>query len=211
MSENRRHRVTEAGPVYDQREIDAVVEVLESGLGDLGPRVAEFERRSAALLAKSHGVMVNSGTSALWLAVDLLGCEPGDEVITSPLTFSSDVAPLVQLGDRAGVRRRRTRHVPDRRRTHRGDDRPAHQGHPRSRTSWATAPTGIAIRADRRRARAPRGRGQLRRARLVAARHAHGAAGRHRRHELRPQPRDDRGRQRRHGRDGRRRVVRHDA
>ena len=96
MSENRRHRVTEAGPVYDQREIDAVVEVLESGLGDLGPRVAEFERRGAALLAKSHGVMVNSGTSALWLAVDLLGCEPGDEVITSPLTFSSDVAPLVR-------------------------------------------------------------------------------------------------------------------
>ena len=40
--------------------------------------------------------MVNSGTSALWLAVDLLGCEPGDEVITSPLTFSSDVAPLVR-------------------------------------------------------------------------------------------------------------------
>jgi CDP-6-deoxy-D-xylo-4-hexulose-3-dehydrase len=96
MSEIRRHRVTEAGPVYDQLEIDAVMEVLQAGLGDLGPRVAEFERRGAALLAKSHGVMVNSGTSALWLAVDLLGCEPGDEVITSPLTFSSDVAPLVR-------------------------------------------------------------------------------------------------------------------
>ena len=96
MSEIRRHRVTEAGPVYDQLEIDAVMEVLQSGLGDLGPRVAEFERRGADMLAKSHGVMVNSGTSALWLAVDLLGCEPGDEVITSPLTFSSDVAPLVR-------------------------------------------------------------------------------------------------------------------
>ncbi len=96
MTEIRRHRVTEAGPVYDQLEIDAVLEVLQAGLGDLGPRVAEFERRGAELLAKSHGVMVNSGTSALWLAVDLLGCEPGDEVITSPLTFSSDVAPLVR-------------------------------------------------------------------------------------------------------------------
>ena len=96
MTEIRRHRVTEAGPVYDQLEIDAVVEVLQSGLGDLGPRVAEFERRGAGMLAKSHGVMVNSGTSALWLAVDLLGCQPGDEVITSPLTFSSDVAPLVR-------------------------------------------------------------------------------------------------------------------
>jgi dTDP-4-amino-4,6-dideoxygalactose transaminase len=37
-----------------------------------------------------------TGTSALWLAVDLLGCEPCDEVITSPLTFSSDIAPLVR-------------------------------------------------------------------------------------------------------------------
>ena len=92
------HRVTEAGPVHDEREIEAVVEVLRSGNLDLGPALAEFERRGADLLAKRHGVMVNSGTSALWLAVDLLGCEPGDEVITSPLTFSSDVAPLVRSG-----------------------------------------------------------------------------------------------------------------
>jgi CDP-4-dehydro-6-deoxyglucose reductase, E1 len=98
MSAANRHRITEAGPVHDQREIDAVLEVLQTGLLDLGPKVAEFERRGAELLAKRHGVMVNSGTSALWLAVDLLGCEPGDEVITSPLTFSSDIAPLVRNG-----------------------------------------------------------------------------------------------------------------
>ncbi len=98
MTASRVHKVTEAGPVHDEREIEAVLEVLRSGLLDLGPRVAEFERRGAELLAKAHGVMVNSGTSALWLAVDLLGCEPGDEVITSPLTFSSDVAPLVRSG-----------------------------------------------------------------------------------------------------------------
>lgn len=42
--------------------------------------------------------MVNSGTSALRLAIDLLHAEPGDEVITSVVTFSSDVAPLVQSG-----------------------------------------------------------------------------------------------------------------
>ena len=64
----------------------------------IGPEVAEFERRGAELLAKRHGVMVNSGTSALWLAIDLLGCEPGDEIITSPLTFSTDIAPLVRNG-----------------------------------------------------------------------------------------------------------------
>ncbi|HEX7095816.1 MAG TPA: DegT/DnrJ/EryC1/StrS family aminotransferase [Acidimicrobiales bacterium] len=98
MATGRRHRITDAGPVHDQREIDAVVEVLREGTLDLGARVAEFERRGAELLAKRYGVMVNSGTSALWLAVDLLSCEPGDEVITSPLTFSSDIAPLVRSG-----------------------------------------------------------------------------------------------------------------
>ena len=98
MSAARAHKITEAGPVHDQREIDAVVKVLESGIMDLGVNVAEFERRGAEFLAKKHAVMVNSGTSALWLAVDLLGCEPGDEVITSPLTFSSDIAPLVRNG-----------------------------------------------------------------------------------------------------------------
>jgi CDP-6-deoxy-D-xylo-4-hexulose-3-dehydrase len=96
MAATRTHKVTEAGPVHDEREIEAVLDVLRNGNLDLGPKVEEFERRGAELLAKRHGVMVNSGTSAIWLAVDLLGCEPGDEVITSPLTFSSDVAPLVR-------------------------------------------------------------------------------------------------------------------
>src|SRR5262245_11584406 len=91
-------RIPEAAPVHDQREIDAVVEVLRNNELILGHRVLEMERRVAELLAKQHAVMVNSGTSALWLAVDLLGCAPGDEVITSPLTFSSDIAPLVRNG-----------------------------------------------------------------------------------------------------------------
>ena len=64
----------------------------------LGANVAEFERRGAALLAKQHGVLVNSGSSALRLAIDLLGCEPGDEIITPALTFSTDIAPMVQSG-----------------------------------------------------------------------------------------------------------------
>jgi CDP-6-deoxy-D-xylo-4-hexulose-3-dehydrase len=99
MTESRQPAITEAGPVHDQREIDAIVDVLRApGRLAIGPQVAEFERRGAELLAKRHAAMVNSGTSALWLAVDLLGCEPGDEVITSPLTFSSDIAPLVRNG-----------------------------------------------------------------------------------------------------------------
>ena len=194
--------------MHDQREIDAVVAVLQArDCSTSAPQVAEFERRGAELLAKRHGVMVNSGTSALWLAVDLLGCEPGDEVITSPLTFSSDIAPLVRIGHRARVRRRRTRHVPDRRRRHRGDDRAADQGDPHAEPRRQLPRLGSHPR-DRRRARPARGRGQLRRARLVPARHAHRPARRHRRDELRPRPLDDRGGQRRHDRRRRRRVVR---
>ncbi len=99
-ADERPHRPARhgGGPVHDEREIDAVVEVLRSTRLDLGPRVEEFERQVAELLAKQHGVMVNSGSSALRLAVDLLGCEPGDEVITPVVTFSSDVAPLVHSG-----------------------------------------------------------------------------------------------------------------
>lgn len=87
-----------AGAEHDEREIEAVVEVLRDGDLDIGPAVAEMERRTAELLAKRHGVMVNSGSSALRLAIDLLGLERGDEILTSPLTFSTDIAPMVQSG-----------------------------------------------------------------------------------------------------------------
>ena len=83
--------------------------MLRTSTLDLGPKIEEMEQRTAELLAKRHGVMVNSGSSALRLAIDLLHLEPGDEIITSVLTFSTDIAPMVQSGHRAGARRRRTR------------------------------------------------------------------------------------------------------
>jgi CDP-4-dehydro-6-deoxyglucose reductase, E1 len=91
-----RRRLPDPGAVHDEREIDAVVEVLRGSNLALGEQVADFERRVADLLAKRHGVMVNSGSSALRLAVDLLDLAAGDEVITPVLTFATDVAPLVQ-------------------------------------------------------------------------------------------------------------------
>jgi dTDP-4-amino-4,6-dideoxygalactose transaminase len=95
MSDGRRLPVGGVGPVPDEDEIEAVAAALRTGI-DVGPIVEEFEARGAELLGKRHAVMVNSGTSALQLAVDLLGCEPGDEVITSALTFSADIAPLAR-------------------------------------------------------------------------------------------------------------------
>ncbi len=93
-------RVLYATAVFDQDEIDAVLGVLKDGAGTLriGRNVAEMERRVAELFGKAGGVMCNSGSSALYLAVELLDLSPGDEVITSPLTFSTDLAPLIRAG-----------------------------------------------------------------------------------------------------------------
>lgn len=93
-------RIEYAGSVHDEREIDAVVAVLRGGATALriGRNVREFEQRVAELFGKRRGIMCNSGSSALYLAVELLGLQPGDEVITSAVTFSTDVAPLVRAG-----------------------------------------------------------------------------------------------------------------
>ena len=93
-------RVLYAGSVHDEAEIDAVVEVLRSGptAFRIGRRVREFEQQVAALFGKAGGIAVNSGSSALYLAVELLDLPKGSEVLTSVLTFSTDVAPLVRAG-----------------------------------------------------------------------------------------------------------------
>ena len=64
----------------------------------IGRKVREFEAGVAELFGKQRGVMCNSGSSALYLAVELLNCAPGDEVIVPAVVFSTDVAPLVRAG-----------------------------------------------------------------------------------------------------------------
>jgi CDP-6-deoxy-D-xylo-4-hexulose-3-dehydrase len=91
-------QVDSIGVVYGEAEIEAANKVLRSGSLFLGQNVAELERRCAALMGKRHGVMVNSGSSALELAVELLALPPGSEVVTPVLTFSTTVAPLIRAG-----------------------------------------------------------------------------------------------------------------
>jgi CDP-6-deoxy-D-xylo-4-hexulose-3-dehydrase len=93
-------RIEYAGSVHDEEEIEAVLAVLRGGATALriGRNVRDFEIQVAALFGKRRGVMCNSGSSALYLAIELLGLAPGDEVITSPLTFATDVAPMVRAG-----------------------------------------------------------------------------------------------------------------
>lgn len=93
-------RVWYARATYGEEEIAAVTEALRERALTLtgGPAVHAFEARVAALMGQEHGVMVNSGSSALMLAVASSDLPPGSEVITPALTFATTVAPVVQLG-----------------------------------------------------------------------------------------------------------------
>lgn len=80
-------------------EIDAAVaRVLESGQFVGGPEIAALEEEFASYCGARHGVAVNSGTSALHLALLAAGIQPGDEVITVPFTFYATVATIGYAG-----------------------------------------------------------------------------------------------------------------
>src|SRR5471032_1952544 len=82
-------------------EIDAAIaRVLETGQFVLGDEVAAFEREFAAYCGAAHGIALNSGTSALHLALLAAGVTAGDEVITVPFTFVATVAAIEYAGAR---------------------------------------------------------------------------------------------------------------
>jgi CDP-6-deoxy-D-xylo-4-hexulose-3-dehydrase len=90
-------RVNYGQSVYGEEEIAAVVKVMRSST-QMGSAVRAMQERVAALFAKPHGVMVNSGSSANYLAVEILDLPKGSEVITPALTFATTVAPIVRAG-----------------------------------------------------------------------------------------------------------------
>ena len=80
-------------------EVEAeVLKVLRSGMVAQGPVVAEFERRFAELTGVRHAVAVNNGTTALVASLQVLGLEPGDEVVTSPFTFVATLNAILEAG-----------------------------------------------------------------------------------------------------------------
>jgi CDP-6-deoxy-D-xylo-4-hexulose-3-dehydrase len=84
---------------YGEEEIKAVEACLRDGwLAGFGKRTVEFQSRVADLFGKKHGLFVNSGSSAVLLALCALDLKPGDEVVTPACGFSTTVAPIVQLG-----------------------------------------------------------------------------------------------------------------
>jgi dTDP-4-amino-4,6-dideoxygalactose transaminase len=82
-----------------RKEIDRVVkEVIESGWFIMGPNVQAFEEEMAAYCNTKHGVVCNSGTDALQMALMAIGVGPGDEVITTPFTFVATAEVIALLG-----------------------------------------------------------------------------------------------------------------
>jgi dTDP-4-amino-4,6-dideoxygalactose transaminase len=87
-----------APPSIGTAEIDEAVAVLRSGWLTSGPRVERFERAFAEYVGTPHAVAVNSCTAALHLSLLAAGVGPGDEVVTTPLTFCATANVIVHTG-----------------------------------------------------------------------------------------------------------------
>ena len=82
-------RIPLARPYFDEREEELVLEVLRSGRWSLGPTIDRFEELIAERVGAPFAAAVSSGTAGLHLLVRSAGIGPGDEVITSPLSFAA--------------------------------------------------------------------------------------------------------------------------
>jgi UDP-4-amino-4-deoxy-L-arabinose-oxoglutarate aminotransferase len=81
-----------------QPELDAVAEVLSGPILTTGETVERFEHRFADFLGRRHALGVTSGTGALHLSLLALGVGPGDEVITTPMTFIATATAILEAG-----------------------------------------------------------------------------------------------------------------
>lgn len=87
-------------PWIDKEEIDEVINCLESGWITTGPRVKQFEQALSEYLDSPHALTLSSATAGLHLALEALDLAPGDEVITTPLTFVATINTIVLAGGR---------------------------------------------------------------------------------------------------------------
>ena len=85
-------------PAIGEEEIAAVAETLRSGWLTTGPRAALLEERVAAYVEAEHAVALSSGTAAMHLALLALGVGPGDEVITTPVTWPATANVIEHCG-----------------------------------------------------------------------------------------------------------------
>jgi len=85
-------------PKVSHAEVEEVVATLRSGWWGTGPRTRRFEEELAHYVGARHAVGLTSGTAALQLALAMLGIGPGDEVITTPMTFAATANVILHAG-----------------------------------------------------------------------------------------------------------------
>ena len=89
-------------PIIGKEEIDAVTEVLKSGIltekSGMGPRVLDFEKEFARYVGAKHAVAVTSGTAALHAALLVAGVKQGDEVVVPSFTFHATAEVVLLCG-----------------------------------------------------------------------------------------------------------------
>ena len=87
-------------PDIREPEIEEIIDTLRSGWLGTGPKTRQFEREFADYVGARHAIGVNSCTAGLHLALLALGIGPGDEVITTPMTFASTLNVILHVGAR---------------------------------------------------------------------------------------------------------------
>lgn len=85
-------------PSIGKEEIDEVTDTLRSGWLTTGPKVRQFEEEFRTFVGAPNALALNSCTAALHLALVAMNLEPGDEVITTPLTFCATINAIVHAG-----------------------------------------------------------------------------------------------------------------
>ena len=98
LSSRRNSFLSFQPPAVGDEEVAAAAEAIRSGWLTSGPRAAELERRAGELLEAEHVLALSSGTAALHLALLAVGVGPGDEVITTSLTWPATANVIVHCG-----------------------------------------------------------------------------------------------------------------
>ncbi|MHA1638430.1 MAG: DegT/DnrJ/EryC1/StrS family aminotransferase [Candidatus Thorarchaeota archaeon] len=87
-----------AKPIIDEEEFQAVRDVLETGMLAEGKISRELEKEFAEFTGVKHATVTSNGTTALSTALEAIGIQPGDEVITTPFTFIASANSIAMLG-----------------------------------------------------------------------------------------------------------------
>jgi len=85
-------------PVIENAEIQEVIDCMKSGWLGTGPKVAKFESDFALYKGAKNTIALNSCTAALHLSIITAGIQPGDEVITTPMTFCASINSIIHSG-----------------------------------------------------------------------------------------------------------------